>query len=100
MVSEHSDATGDTTALALKILVAGGFGVTTIPALMATVLPPGLSLLHVDAAPAEIRRILLARLPGRPAPAISAVARAITAAVARAETVPGARAVRPDGPAG
>ncbi|MEV0643600.1 ATP-binding protein, partial [Streptomyces sp. NPDC050619] len=27
MVSAHSDDTGDTTPLALKILVAGGFGV-------------------------------------------------------------------------
>lgn len=62
-------------------LVAGGFGVTTIPALMATVLPPGVSLLRVDAAPTEIRRILVARLPGRPNPALSAVVRAIAAAV-------------------
>ncbi|WP_030669841.1 LysR family transcriptional regulator [Streptomyces rimosus] len=59
-------------------LVAGGFGVTTVPSRMSAALPPGVSLLRVDGVPPEIRRILVARLPGRPAPAISAVVRAIT----------------------
>ncbi|MFI1073455.1 LysR family transcriptional regulator [Streptomyces puniciscabiei] len=59
-------------------LVSGGFGVTTVPSRMSPVLPPGVSLLRVDGAPPEVRRILLARLPGRPVPGVSAVTRAIT----------------------
>lgn len=62
-------------------LVAGGFGVTTIPSRMSAVLPRGVSLLRVDGAPPEVRRILMARLPGRTAPGISAVTRAITSDV-------------------
>ncbi|OON81580.1 LysR family transcriptional regulator [Streptomyces tsukubensis] len=58
-------------------LVAGGFGLTTVPSRMAKVLPPGVNLLPVDGAPPEVRRILMARLPGRPSPGISAVARAV-----------------------
>ncbi|MFJ9817766.1 LysR family transcriptional regulator [Streptomyces sp. NPDC101151] len=61
-------------------LVAGGFGVTTVPSRMSTVLPPGVSLLRVDGVPPEVRRILMARLPGRPAPGIAAVTRAIASA--------------------
>ncbi|MGW7386380.1 LysR family transcriptional regulator [Streptomyces sp. NPDC054794] len=62
-------------------LVAGGFGVTTVPSRMSAVVPHGVSLLRVDGVPPEVRRILMARLPGRPAPAISAVTRAIASAV-------------------
>lgn len=62
-------------------LVAGGFGVTTVPSRMAPVLPHGVVLLRVEGVPPEVRRILLTRLPGRPAPAVSAVTRAITSAV-------------------
>ncbi|MCB5908866.1 LysR family transcriptional regulator [Streptomyces pinistramenti] len=62
-------------------LVAGGFGVTTVPSPMSALLPPGVSLLRVEGAPQEIRRVHVARLPGRPTPGISAVTRAITAAV-------------------
>ncbi|WP_341538480.1 LysR substrate-binding domain-containing protein [Streptacidiphilus pinicola] len=58
-------------------LVAGGFGVTTVPAQLSPVLPPEVSLLRVEGAPPEIRRVLVARLPGRPTPAITAVTRAI-----------------------
>ncbi|MEU6455025.1 LysR family transcriptional regulator [Streptomyces sp. NPDC047065] len=61
-------------------LVAGGFGVTTVPSELSQVLPPGVSLLRVDGAPPEIRRVLVARLSGHPAPAITAVTRAITSA--------------------
>ncbi|MFE7169770.1 LysR family transcriptional regulator [Streptomyces sp. NPDC057616] len=61
-------------------LVAGGFGVTTVPVRLAPVLPPGVSLLHVEGAPSEMRRVVVARLPGRPAAAIAAVTRALTAA--------------------
>ncbi|MFI9230874.1 LysR family transcriptional regulator [Streptomyces rimosus] len=59
-------------------LVVGGFGVTTVPSRLSPVLPPGVSLLHVEGAPPEIRRVLVARLPGRPTPAITSVTRAIT----------------------
>ncbi|MEN1891322.1 LysR family transcriptional regulator [Streptomyces mirabilis] len=58
-------------------LVAGGFGVTTVPSRLSPVLPPGVSLLHVKGAPPEIRRVLVARLPGHATPAITAVTRAI-----------------------
>ncbi|BBJ47269.1 LysR family transcriptional regulator [Streptomyces antimycoticus] len=61
-------------------LVAGGFGVTTVPLRLSPVLPPGVSLVHVEGAPPEIRRVLVARLPRRPTPAITAVTRAITSA--------------------
>ncbi|MEU5269771.1 LysR family transcriptional regulator [Streptomyces hygroscopicus] len=59
-------------------LVAGGFGVTTVPSRLSTVLPPGVSLLRVDGAPPEIRRVLVARLSGHPTPAVTAVTQAIT----------------------
>ncbi|MER5438454.1 LysR family transcriptional regulator [Streptomyces sp. NPDC002790] len=60
-------------------LVAGGFGVTTLPSRLSPVLPPGVSLLRVEGAPPEIRRVLVARLPGRPGPAPRAVIQAIAA---------------------
>lgn len=62
-------------------LVAAGFGVTTVPSRLSPVLPPGVSLVHVEGAPPEIRRVLVARLPGRPTTAITAVTRAITSTV-------------------
>ncbi|MFJ8007411.1 LysR family transcriptional regulator [Streptomyces fagopyri] len=62
-------------------LVAGGFGVTTVPSRLSPALPLGVSLLSVEGAPPEIRRVLVARLPGRPAPAITAVTRAIASTV-------------------
>ncbi|RMB84757.1 LysR family transcriptional regulator [Streptomyces shenzhenensis] len=62
-------------------LVANGFGVTTVPSRLSPVLPPRVSLVHVEGAPPEIRRVLVARLPGRPTPAITAVNRAITSTV-------------------
>lgn len=62
-------------------LVAGGFGVTTVPPYMARVLPPGVTLLRVEGAPPEIRRLLVARLPGPPSPATRSVTRAIASAL-------------------
>ncbi|MFC9536494.1 LysR substrate-binding domain-containing protein [Streptomyces sp. NPDC056975] len=62
-------------------LVAGGFGVTTVASGLSPVLSPGMSLLRVDGAPPEIRRVLMARLPGQCAPAITTVTRAITSTV-------------------
>ncbi|MHC5262796.1 LysR family transcriptional regulator [Streptomyces sp. UC4497] len=61
-------------------LVAAGLGVTTVPRRLAPVLPPGVTLLSVEGAPPEIRRVHLARLPGTPPPAIATVIRALTTA--------------------
>ena len=60
-------------------LVAGGFGITTIPERLSPVLPPGVISLRVEGAPRELRRILVARLPVAATPAITAVTEAITA---------------------
>jgi DNA-binding transcriptional LysR family regulator len=55
-------------------LVAAGFGLTTVPPRLSSVLPDGVQILRVeDATPAERRRSLIARLPGRPRPAVAAV---------------------------
>lgn len=54
-------------------LVAAGCGVTTVPPNLADVLPDGVQLLRVDGAPAERRRALVARLPGRPSRVAMAV---------------------------
>jgi DNA-binding transcriptional LysR family regulator len=55
-------------------LVAAGCGLTTVPPRMSSVLPDGVQLMRVeDASPAERRRVLVARLPGRPSPAVAAV---------------------------
>ncbi|MFD5827125.1 LysR family transcriptional regulator [Lentzea sp. NPDC060358] len=59
-------------------LVAGGFGVTTVPEQLAAVLPPGVTTLRVEGAPPEVRRVLVARLPGPATPALAAVTAAIT----------------------
>jgi len=59
-------------------LVAGGFGVTTIPERLSPVVPPGVISLRVLGAPPEIRRVLVARLPGTATPTITAVTQAIT----------------------
>lgn len=61
-------------------LVAGGFGITTVPESLSPVFPPGVIGLRVQGAPPEIRRVLLARLPGPTTRAITAVAQAITTA--------------------
>ncbi|MFD4636002.1 LysR family transcriptional regulator [Lentzea sp. NPDC058436] len=59
-------------------LVAGGFGVTTIPVRFSAVVPPGVMALRVEGAPPEIRRVLVARLPGAVTPPVAAVVEAIT----------------------
>jgi DNA-binding transcriptional LysR family regulator len=58
-------------------LVAGGFGITTIPERLSPALPPGVIALHVQGAPPEIRRVLVARLPHRATPTLAAVTEAI-----------------------
>ncbi|GAB2526089.1 LysR family transcriptional regulator [Nocardia heshunensis] len=60
-------------------LVAGGFGITTVPDSLAPIFPPGVTAVRVQGAPPEFRRVLLARLPGATTPAITTVAQAITA---------------------
>ncbi|MFF4598214.1 LysR family transcriptional regulator [Amycolatopsis sp. NPDC001319] len=60
-------------------LVAGGFGVTTVPEGLAPVAPAGVISLRVEGAPAEIRRVFVARLPGPPTSAMTAVTQAIAA---------------------
>jgi DNA-binding transcriptional LysR family regulator len=62
-------------------LVAAGLGVTTVPPYMARVMPRGVALLRVDGSEPEIRRMLLARIPRPPPPALTAVAQAIASAV-------------------
>jgi DNA-binding transcriptional LysR family regulator len=49
-------------------LVAAGCGLTTVPAVIAPAVPPGVQLLRVADGPAEVRRLVLARLPGPLAP--------------------------------
>ncbi|MEZ0367105.1 LysR family transcriptional regulator [Mycobacterium sp. pUA109] len=60
-------------------LVAAGCGVTTIPTNLAPTLPDGVIVLRVLDGLAERRRMVLARLPGTPSPAISCVIRALHA---------------------
>jgi DNA-binding transcriptional LysR family regulator len=66
-------------------LVASGFGVTTVPPHLARVMPRGVVLLRVEDSEPEIRRVLLARLPGRPGPAVTATAKAIAEVIHQAE---------------
>lgn len=49
-------------------LVAAGIGITSVPATLRHVLPPGVRLLTLDDAPPEQRRINLVRLPAPPQP--------------------------------
>jgi DNA-binding transcriptional LysR family regulator len=62
-------------------LVAGGFGVTTIPERLLPVVPPSVISLRVQGAPPEIRRVFVARLPGTATAAITAVTEAISRSV-------------------
>lgn len=56
--------------LAKLHLVAAGEGITTVPAPLALVAPPGVRVLEVRGGPQEHRRMMLAHLPGRlPEPA-------------------------------
>lgn len=66
--------------LAKLHLVAAGCGITTVPAALTPVLPPGVRVLPVRGGPSERRRILLARLPGRPSDATARLAEAFRAA--------------------
>ena len=67
--------------LAKLRLVAAGLAVTTIPAMAVDALPPGVRLLTVRGEPQELRRVVLARLPGPAAPGVEAVAAAFRSAI-------------------
>lgn len=58
-------------------LVAAGCGLTTISPHLADVLPDGVQLLRVQGGPDELRRTLVARMPGRAGSAITAVIAAL-----------------------
>ncbi|WP_339127748.1 LysR family transcriptional regulator [Streptomyces sp. f51] len=58
-------------------LVAAGAGVTTVPATLRSVLPPGVRLVTVADLPEERRRVSLVRLPGPTAPPVDAVLHAL-----------------------
>lgn len=68
--------------LAKLQLVAAGFGITTVPASLAAVVPDGVRVLPVHGGPAEQRRLLLARMPGPLAEPVARVAEAVRAVVA------------------
>lgn len=59
-------------------LVAAGCGVTTVPADLVAVLPDGVRLVRVEGGLPELRRVVLAWLPGRGSPGADAVAAAFT----------------------
>jgi DNA-binding transcriptional LysR family regulator len=58
-------------------LVAAGCGLTTVPPSLAAVLPDGVQLMRVEGGSDERRRALVARLPGRPSEAVTAVVDAL-----------------------
>ncbi|MHA3704724.1 LysR family transcriptional regulator [Jatrophihabitans sp. YIM 134969] len=60
-------------------LVASGAGVTTVPADLVDRLPEGVVARSVVGAPPEVRRVVLARWPGRQSPAVRAVADVVRA---------------------
>jgi DNA-binding transcriptional LysR family regulator len=66
--------------LAKLHLVAAGAGITTISASHAQAAPPGVRVLSVDGGPQELRRVLLAHLPGTLTDPTIAVANALRAA--------------------
>lgn len=68
--------------LAKLHLVAAGCGLTTVPALLAQVLPDGVRLLPVLDGPRERRRLVLGRIPGAVLPAVAHVAQALRAVFA------------------
>ncbi|GAA0962520.1 LysR family transcriptional regulator [Kribbella koreensis] len=66
--------------LAKLHLVAAGAGITTISASLEAVAPPGVRILTVEGGPQELRRILLAHLPGPLPDHVTAAANALRAA--------------------
>ncbi|GAA3451275.1 LysR family transcriptional regulator [Dactylosporangium matsuzakiense] len=86
--------------LAKLNLVAAGLGATTVPSAMPV--PDGVKVLEVHGGPRELRRLLLARLPGEIRPATARLAEAIrqaetirqTEASRQAETIRQNEAIR------
>ncbi|MDT4912919.1 MAG: hypothetical protein QOC66_2047 [Pseudonocardiales bacterium] len=68
--------------LAKLHLVAAGCGVTTVPPALASIVPSGVRLVRVADGPRELRRLVLARLPGRPDAAVAQLAEALRCAAA------------------
>ena len=66
--------------LAKLHLVAAGLGITTIPDALAPAAPAGVRILPVRGGPQELRRMLLARMPGPVGEPVARVARALRAA--------------------
>lgn len=66
--------------LAKLHLVAAGAGLTTISASMASAVPPGVRVVTVRGGPQELRRTILARLPGRTPEPTDVLAAALRAA--------------------
>jgi DNA-binding transcriptional LysR family regulator len=66
--------------LAKLHLVAAGAGLTTISASMAMAVPPGVRVVTVRGGPQELRRTILARLPGRPPEPVALLTDALRAA--------------------
>jgi DNA-binding transcriptional LysR family regulator len=63
-------------------LVAAGCGLTTVPPALATVVPNGVRLVRVEDGPRELRRIVLARMPGRPTQPVAELRRVLRTAAA------------------
>ncbi|MEU8973432.1 LysR family transcriptional regulator [Streptomyces monashensis] len=72
--------------LARQQLVAAGCGLTTAPAALAEVAPPGVRILPVRGGSQEQRRLLLARLPHPPSEPVGRVAAALRAAALDSDT--------------
>jgi DNA-binding transcriptional LysR family regulator len=72
--------------LAKLHLVAAGCGLTTVPAALAAVAPPGVRVLPVRGGPQEQRRLLLARLPHPPSEPAGLVAAALRTAALDLDT--------------
>ena len=72
--------------LAKLHLVAAGCGLTTLPASLVSVVPPGVRVLPVRGGPQEQRRLLLARLPDPPTPAVTRMAAVLRATALDAHT--------------
>lgn len=72
--------------LAKLHLVASGCGLTTIPAMLAPSVPPGVRVLPVRGGPSEQRRVLLARLPGVLSEPVAALAAALRDAALHTES--------------
>ncbi|ADI03386.1 LysR family transcriptional regulator [Streptomyces bingchenggensis BCW-1] len=72
--------------LAKLHLVAAGCGLTTVSCALAPAAPPGVRILPVRGGPQELRRLLLARLPGPPAEPVVRLAAALRAAALADDT--------------